>query len=277
MALSSEPTEIVLRPENPLSLAQLREVWASRGLLFMLVERDVRVRYKQAVLGVAWALLQPAVQTVLFTVLFNRFAGIGSDSSIPYPWFCAANLVVWSVFSSGLSHASESLIGNGHLVSKVYFPRVILPMAGVGSAVVDFLISYAVLIAVLWWAGFVPHGMLLLGPLVALVAVAWALALGLWTSALNLQFRDVRHALPFFFQLLLFVTPVFYPVSMFERWRWLLVFNPMTPVVNGFRACVFGQPLPWLELMRAVALALAVGLVGFFRFRGLERTFADRL
>jgi lipopolysaccharide transport system permease protein len=270
--------ELIIRPDSRLSWQHVRDIWDSRELLWILALRDVSVRYKQAVLGVAWAVLQPVTQMVVFTVLFNRYAGIASGSELPYPVFCFSGLVVWTLFSSGLSHASESLVNSANLVTKVYFPRAVLPLASIGSSLVDFVIGFALVFVVAAWFGVPLRATVLLAPLMALLAAACAVAIGLWTSALNLQFRDVRHALPFFLQLLVFVTPVFYPASLVTgRWHGVFVLNPMAAVVEGFRAALFGQPLPWARLGIAAAMILVVGTLGFIRFRSLERTFADRV
>jgi lipopolysaccharide transport system permease protein len=279
-----EPTEhidgreLIIRPDSRLSWQHVRDIWDSRELLWILALRDVSVRYKQAFLGVAWAILQPVTQMVVFTVLFNRFAGIHSGSELPYPVFCFSGLVVWTLFSAGLSHASESLVASSNLVTKVYFPRAVLPLASIGSALVDFAIGFVLVFAIALWFHAPIHATAVLAPPIALLGAGCAIAIGLWTSALNLQFRDVRHALPFFLQLLVFVTPVFYPPSLIpERWRSVLALNPMAAVVDGFRAALFGQPLPWARLGVAAALVLVVGTLGFIRFRSLERTFADRV
>jgi len=270
--------ELVLRAGTAFSRQDLSEAWDYRELLWILAVRDVKVRYKQATLGVAWALIQPLTQMLIFTVLFNRFAGIRGDSSVPYPVFSLAGLTVWGLFANGLSHASESLVNSSNLVTKVYFPRVIVPLATILTAVVDSSIT-AVLLVGLMIVMHVPfHISALLALPIAGIAGLWAAALGLWTSALNLQFRDVRYALPFFIQILVYATPVFYSASLVpERYRPFLALNPMVAVVNGFRAALFGTTLPLVPLAVALAMSLMVGLLGFVYFRALERTFADRI
>jgi lipopolysaccharide transport system permease protein len=273
-----EPPELVLRPTAALRAHDLWEIWEYRELLWILALRDISIRYKQASLGIAWAVLQPTAQMLIFTVLFNRFAGIRSEPNVPYPVFCLSGLTIWMLFAGGLTQASESLLASANLITKVYFPRVILPLATILTAGLDFVIAFGAL-AVLMLALHVPfHGSALLAlPIVGLAALC-AAALGLWTSSLNLQFRDVRHALPFFIQLLVYLTPVFYPASLVpERYRSLFALNPMAAVVDGFRAALFGLALPYSRLALALALALVVGLTGFIRFRRLERTFADRV
>jgi lipopolysaccharide transport system permease protein len=270
--------ELVLRPTAALSWQDFKGAWEYRELLWILALRDVKVRYKQAALGIVWALLQPLAQVVIFTVLFNRFAGIHGDSPVPYSVFCMAGLTVWGLFASGLSHASESLLNSTNLVTKVYFPRVIVPLATILTAVVDSLIAGALLLGLMVIKHVPLHATAILAVPIGAIGALFAAALGLWTSALNLQFRDVRHAMPFFIQILVYATPVFYPISMVpEAYRPLLALNPMAAVVTGFRAALFGTEIPFAQLGLALLIIIAVGLLGFVRFRSLERTFADRI
>jgi lipopolysaccharide transport system permease protein len=269
---------LVLRPAKALSWQDFVDAWDYRELLWILAIRDVKVRYKQASLGITWALLQPLTQMIIFTVLFNRFAGIHGDGTVPYPVFCLAGLTVWGLFANGLSQSSESLINSANLVTKVYFPRVIVPLATIFTAAVDSAIA-GILLLGLMIAMRVPfHASALLAIPIAAIAGLCAAAIGLWTSAINLQFRDVKHALPFFIQLLVYATPVFYSSSMVpQRFRPLLALNPMVAVVNGFRAALFGTEIPFAKLGVSIGMALLIGLVGFVRFRHLEQTFADRI
>jgi lipopolysaccharide transport system permease protein len=269
---------LVLRPTSALAWQDFRDAWEYRELLWILALRDVQVRYKQATLGVAWALIQPLAQMLIFTVLFNRFAGIKSDSAVPYPVFCLAGITAWTLFASGLQHANESLLASASLVTKVYFPRVIIPLASILTAVVDSAISGILLLGLMLVMHVPLHATLLLAVPIAGVAALCAAALGLWTSAITLQYRDVRHALPFFIQIGVYATPVFYSASLVpERYRALIALNPMAAVVDGFRAALFGTPIPFARLGVVVAAALVVGLLGFARFRHLEQTFADRI
>lgn len=270
--------ELVIRPRGAISLRDLADVWRNRELLWTLAMRDVSVRYKQAALGVAWALLQPVTQMLIFTVLFNRFAGIHADVPVPYPLFCLAGLVVWTLFANGLAHASESLINNANVITKVYFPRAVIPVASIVAALVDFAIGFGLLLILVPVLGASYHASIIFALPVATLAALIALSLGLWTSAINIQYRDVRYALPFFIQMLIFLTPVFYPPSLIPaRYRLLLSLNPMAAVVDGFRAALFGTPMPWARLALALAVGLVVGAVGFIYFRRMERTFADRV
>jgi lipopolysaccharide transport system permease protein len=269
---------LVLRPTAALSWQDFRDAWDFRELLLILALRDVQVRYKQASLGIAWALLQPLTQMLIFTVLFNRFAGIHGDGAVPYPVFCLAGVTVWSLFANGLSHASDSLIASSNLVTKVYFPRVLLPLASILTAVVDSTIAGLLLLGLMVVMHVPFHATAVLAVPIAAVAALFAAALGLWTSALNLQFRDVKHALPFFIQIMVYATPVFYPASLVPaKYAFLLSLNPMATVIDGFRAALFGTPIPFARLGLSVVAAVVVGLLGFVRFRHLERTFADRI
>jgi len=270
--------QLVLRPTSAFSFRELRDLWEYRELFWILAIRDVSVRYKQALLGVVWALLQPAAQTVLFTVLFHRLAGIQGEPGVPYPIFCLSGLVIWMLFSGGLAHASESLIGGSNLITKVYFPRLILPASAIVTALVDFALGFVMLLAVMPFFDVWPHLSALAALPLALLAALTALSIGLWTSAINVQFRDVRHALPFFMQLLVYLTPVFYPVSLIpEKWRWLTALNPMSPIVESFRASLLGLPMPLPRLGISLAITVVVGLSGLVFFRSLERSFADRV
>jgi lipopolysaccharide transport system permease protein len=275
---ASSGRELVLRPTTALSWQDFRDAWDYRELAWTLALRDVKVRYKQASLGIAWALIQPLSQTIIFTFLFNRFAGIRSDLGVPYSVFCLAGLTVWSLFANGLSHASDSLVSSANLVAKVYFPRVLIPLASILTALVDSSIAALMLLAVMLIKGVPLRASALLALPIGMVAALCAAALGLWTSAINLKYRDVRHALPFVIQLLVYGTPVFYPASMVpERFRPWLDLNPMAAVVEGFRAALFGTPIPFGRVALACVVALVVGFSGFVRFRQLERTFADRV
>ena len=270
--------ELLIRPRGAISLRDFADIWRNRELLWSLAMRDVSVRYKQSLLGVAWALLQPISQMLIFTMLFNRFAGIRADMPVAYPLFCLAGLVVWTLFANGLAHASESLINNANVITKVYFPRAVIPVASIVTACVDFAIGFGLLLLLVPLFGAHFHASMLLAIPIAALAGLTALALGLWTSALNIQFRDVRYALPFFIQMLIFLTPVFYPASMIPpRYRPLLDLNPMAAIVDGFRAALFGLPFPLARLGFALAVVLVVGAAGFMYFRHMERTFADRV
>ena len=252
------------------------DLWAYRELLYFLVWRDVKVRYKQTALGAAWAIIQPVLTMVVFSVFFGRLASMPSDG-IPYPIFAYTALVPWTFFAHALGQASNSLVGSSHLVKKVYFPRLVVPLASVLSGIIDFLLAFGVLIVLMMWygVGFSPR--VLAVPLLILEVVVTALGVALWLSALNVEYRDVRYAVPFLTQFWLFATPVAYPSSLLtEPWRTLYGLNPMVGVVDGFRWALLqtGSPPGAMTALSAlVSLVLLVG--GAYYFRRLERTFAD--
>ena len=251
-------------------------MWEYRELLYFLTWRDVKVRYKQTVLGASWAIIQPVFTMVVFSVVFGRLAKVPSDG-LPYPIFAFTALVPWQFFATGISKAANSMVGSGSLIKKIYFPRLIVPLAGVLSGAVDFVLAFIVLLGMMAFYGFIPTWNVLWLPFLLVLAFATALGVGLWLSALNVQFRDVRHAVPFMVQFWLFATPIAWPSSLLdEPWRTLLAINPMVGVVEGFRWALLGQgsaPGPMILLSSTVALSLLIG--GAFYFRRLERTFAD--
>jgi lipopolysaccharide transport system permease protein len=271
--------QLYIRPQTTFSLDDLRELWRYRDLLLIMSLRDVSVRYKQAALGVTWALVQPLVQMVIFTLLFHRFAGIHSDQAVPYPVFCFSGLTVWMLFSSSLNYVSDSLVRSSNLITKVYFPRLIIPLASVLTALVDFALAFALLVPLMIYFHVpIGPGLVLALPIAALGAF-YAIAIGLWTAALNVQFRDVRHALPFIIQLLVYLTPVFYPSSLIGKGRMalLLRLNPMAAVIDTYRGVLFGGEVPLGRLAISTVAMVFVGVGGLLWFRRMERTFADRV
>jgi lipopolysaccharide transport system permease protein len=266
----------VLRPSRGWVSLGLRELWEYRELLYFLVWRDVKVRYKQTLLGAAWAILQPVATMVVFSLFFGRLAKVPSDG-VPYPVFSLAGLVPWTFFSQGLVQSANSLVGSQNLLTKVYFPRLAIPAATVLSGVVDLALAFLVLLGILLFYGIVPSlRALWLGPLL-LLAFATALGVGLWLSALHVKYRDVRYVVPFLAQLWLFATPIAYPSSLLsEPWRTLYGLNPMAGVVEGFRWALLGTDTAPGPLLAASAVAsLALLASGAFYFRRMERTFAD--
>jgi lipopolysaccharide transport system permease protein len=255
---------------------KLRELWAYRELLYFLVWRDIKVRYKQTVLGAAWAIIQPFFTMVVFSLFFGSLAKMPSDG-IPYPIFAYTALVPWTFFANGLTQASNSLVGNSGLIKKVYFPRLAIPIAGVLSNLVDFALAFVVLLLMMVYFRLWPTAAILWLPLLLLLAFVTALGVGLWFSALNVEFRDVRYVVPFLTQFWMFATPVAYPSSLLhEPWRTLYGLNPMAGVVEGFRWALLGNvaapgPLIWVS----AAAALVILVSGAFYFRRMERTFAD--
>jgi lipopolysaccharide transport system permease protein len=255
---------------------RLRELWAYRELLYFLTWRDIKVRYKQTALGAAWAVLQPLLTMVVFSVFFGRLAKVPSDG-LPYPIFAYCGLVPWTYFATALSQSANSLVDHGRLITKVYFPRLMVPAAGVIAGLVDLGIALVVLVGMLLFYGVSPGPAVVTLPFFILLAAATALAVGLWLSALNVQYRDVRYTLQFLIQFWLFATPVAYPSSMVPaRWRTLYGLNPMTGVVEGFRWALLGKGEPPGPLLMVSVLTVAAALIGgLFYFRRMERGFAD--
>jgi len=266
----------VITPSRGWVALQLGDVWAYRELLYFLVWRDIKVRYKQTILGAAWAVLQPFTTMVVFSLFFGRLAQIPSDG-VPYPLFSYAALVPWTFFAYGLTQSSSSLVDGANLLTKVYFPRLIIPLAAVLSGVVDFGLALLVLLGMMLTYGIMPTAHLLWLPAFVLLALATSLGVGLWLSAMNVQFRDVRYTVPFLTQLWLFATPIAYPSSLLaEPWRTVYGLNPMVGVVEGFRWVLLDTPTapgPMLAVSILVVLALLIG--GALYFRRMEKTFAD--
>lgn len=254
---------------------ELRDLWAHRDLFYILAWRDVKVRYKQTILGAAWAILQPLFTMIVFTLLFGRLARVPSEGQ-PYAIFSYAGLLPWNFFTSAVTNSSNSLVSSTNLITKVYFPRLLVPTAAVGAALVDIAIASMMLLVIMPIYRVSFHASLLMFiPLVALTTLV-AAAFGIWTSALNVKYRDIRYALPFAIQILMFLTPVIYPVTFLpERWRWLIRLNPLSGIIEGFRAAIFGKPFYWNGL--AVSVAITFGLLTFaaYVFRRMEKEFAD--
>jgi lipopolysaccharide transport system permease protein len=271
------PRVTVIEPVRGWTPLDLRELWEYRELLFFLAGRDIKVRYRQTALGVAWAVLQPFSTRVVFSVFFGRLGGIPSDD-MPYPLFSFAGLVPWTFFAYGLSEASNSVVGSQQLITKVYFPRLTIPIATVLAGVVDFAIAFVILIVMMLFYGIVPTiRVVWIAPMV-LLAVVSALGVGLWLAALNVKYRDVRYALPFLTQLWLFATPIAYPSSLLDEgtWRSVYALNPMVGVVEGFRWALLGsRTAPGSMLVASSVAALALLIGGAIYFRRMEATFAD--
>ena len=253
----------------------LRDLWLHRDLFFFLIWRDVKVRYKQTVLGAAWAILQPFLTMVVFTLFFGRLAKVPSDG-IPYPIFAYAGLLPWTFFSNAITASSNSLVGNASLITKVYFPRMVIPAAAVGAGLVDLAIAALILVVMMAYYGFgLGWSALMLIPLVLLTALL-ALGVGMWMSGLNVKYRDVRYALPFCVQLWMYATPIIYPISFIpERWRWILVLNPLTGIIDGYRSALFGQAFHWSQFVVSTFLTLLFLVYAAYSFKRMERDFAD--
>ena len=265
----------VLQPSSGWRALDLRELWRYRELMYFLAWRDVKVRYKQTALGAAWAVLQPVLAMLIFSVFFGRLAHIPSDG-LPYPLFAFAGVLPWTYFANAATLSGGSLVANTNLVSKVYFPRLIVPIAAVLAGLIDLAIGFGILLVLLAAFRVAPGPQLLLVPLFVLLAIATALGVGIWLSALDVQYRDVRYAIPFLIQVWLFATPVVYPASLVpENYRALLGLNPMAGVVEGFRWALLGTAPPGSLLLVSVAVVAALLLSAVFYFRRMERTFAD--
>ena len=269
-------TEIVIEPKKGWMPINLRELWKFRELLYFLAWRDIKVKYKQTALGVVWAVLQPLLTMAIFSVLFGRFARMPSDGA-PYPIFVFIGLLPWNYFSSVLGQSTNSLVAGSSLVSKIYFPRLLIPMSSAIAALLDLAIGFAVLVAMMFYYGVSISVGTLLVPVLVLLTLMNAVGFGLWFSALNVKYRDVQYVIPFLIQIWMFVTPVIYPRSLFgEKWGWLLLLNPMGGVIEAFRPAVLGHmPIPWTALLVSSAIGLAGFVGGVFYFRRVERYFAD--
>jgi lipopolysaccharide transport system permease protein len=268
--------EALIRPGSQPLLALFTELWDYRELLLFLSWRDVLVRYKQAVLGVAWALIQPVVQMVIFSVIFGQLAKLPSEG-VPYPVFTYVGLLPWTLFANALQRSGTSLVGSANLINKVYFPRLIIPLSALLSSLIDFMLASAVLVGLMFHFGVVPTANVVWLPVFVLLALGTALAAGLWLSALNVMYRDVQHVVPFLVQAWMFASPVAYSASIVPRGVWASIYtlNPMSGVIRGFRwALLGGQPLDGAMAV-SVAAVWVLLVTGFLFFRRMERVFAD--
>jgi lipopolysaccharide transport system permease protein len=274
-----EPTTVYIKPSQGLAALNLRDLWVYRELVFFMVWRDVKVKYKQTLLGMAWAVIQPVMNMLVFTFVFDRVAKLPTDG-IPYEIFSFTALLPWGLFVTALNQGSRSLVAHNNMVTKIYFPRLILPMASVFAGLVDFAIAFVILIGLLIYFNVTPAWNLLWTlPLFVLLAIVTALGVALWLSAVNVKYRDVNQALPFLTQFWLFATPVAYAfTNLPEKWQILLSLNPMTGVVNGFRWALLGTGNgPDLMLWVSVAISIVIFISGLFYFRSMEKTFADTI
>jgi len=275
-----EPTTVYIQPSKGIRALNLRDLWVYRELVYFMIWRDVRVRYKQTLLGAAWAVIQPVLTMLVFTFIFGRVAKLPTDSNVPYPIFSYVALLPWGLFVTALNQASRSLTSNTHMVTKIYFPRLVLPLASVLGGLVDFAIAFVILIGMMIYYGVAPsiHAIWAL-PLFLLLAIITALGVALWLSAINVQYRDVNYALPFLTQFWLFLTPVAYSAKLIsEQWQLVYSLNPMAGVVNGFRWALLGTDTgPGPEMAISVVISLLVLISGLFYFRNMEKTFADTI
>jgi len=273
-SLPDEPL-IRIRPSGRWAALNLKSLWAYRELLYFLTWRDVKVRYKQTALGAAWAVMQPLFTMLIFTLFFGRLAGMPSDG-IAYPLFAYAALLPWTFFSNAVTNSGNSLVGNANLITKVYFPRMIIPGAAVVAGVVDFLIAFVLLAAMMIYYNVAPTWNLLMLPALVAMTSLLALGIGMILSALNVKYRDIRYALPFMIQLWMFASPIIYPVSLLpEKWRWLITLNPLTGIIEAFRSSLFGRAFDWVSLGISTLIIAGVLVYSAYSFRKMEKSFAD--
>jgi lipopolysaccharide transport system permease protein len=274
--VESDTPVIVVKPSKGWITLKLDELWEYKELLYFLAWRDIKVRYKQTVLGAAWAIIQPFFTMVVFSIFFGKLARVPSDG-IPYPIFAYAALVPWTFFANGLNQSSNSLVGSANLIKKVYFPRLVVPISSVISGVFDFILAFVVLLGMMLYYGIFPTVNIVWLPFLLLLTFITSLGVGLWLSALNVHFRDVRYTVPFLTQFWLFATPIAYPSSLLsEPWRTLYGINPMVGVVEGFRWALLGtDTAPGAIILVSSLMALSLLVGGAFYFRRMERSFAD--
>jgi len=272
--LPEEPL-VVIEPNKAWSALDLRDIWGFRELLYFLIWRDIKVRYKQTELGVAWAIIQPLFTMVIFTLFFGRLAGVPSDN-VPYPIFAFAGLMAWTFFANAITTSGNSLVGSAHLITKVYFPRMIIPGAAVAAGLVDFAIAFVILVLLMIYYGIGFTLNMLMFPVLLVLTTLLALGMGMWMSALNVKYRDVRFALPFVVQLWMYISPVIYPASFLPaKFRWLLSLNPMTGIIEGYRSSLFGHPFNWIDLAVSVVITFGLLIYSSYAFRRMEKNFAD--
>ena len=273
---NSTITTTIIEPKKGWIPIDLKEIWNFRELLYFLTKRDIKVRYKQTILGGLWAIIQPVLTMVVFTLFFGRLAKIPSDG-IPYPIFVYVGLLPWTYFANALSSSGNSLVGSANLITKVYFPRLIVPASASLAGLLDFFISMLVLGVMMIYYQFLPGIGILLFPFLVGLTFLCAVGVGLWLSALNVKYRDIRYAIPFLIQLWMFVSPVIYPVSIVnEKYRWLFALNPMGGVIKAYRASILGHlPIDWFLLGISTTVILLIFFAGLYYFKRMERYFAD--
>lgn len=266
----------IIEPKKDWILFDLKEIWKFRELFYFLTKRDIKVRYKQTVLGGLWAIIQPFFTMLVFTLFFGRLAKVPSDG-IPYPIFVYAGLLPWTYFANALTASGNSLVGSANLITKVYFPRLIIPASASLAGLLDFFIAMLVLGVLMAYYQFLPGFGILLFPLLISLTFLCAIGVGLWLSALNVEYRDIRYAIPFLIQIWMFVSPVIYPVSMVkEKYQWLLALNPMGGVITAYRASLLGHmKIDWFLLGISAVIIIFLFLSGMFYFRRMEKSFAD--
>jgi lipopolysaccharide transport system permease protein len=266
---------IVIRPPRKWVPVDFHELWEYRELLYFFTWRDVKLRYKQTGLGIGWAVVQPLMMMAIFTLFFGRLAGIPSDN-VPYPLFALSALLPWTLFAEGMTRSTVSMVANANIMTKVYFPRLIMPVASILSPLVDFAVAFGLLLIMMVYYGFVPTVNVIFLPLLIVFAMMTSLAVGLWLSALNVKYRDFQYTVPFLIQIWLFASPVVYPASMIpQSWQWLYALNPMTGVIEGFRWALLGTSPPGSTIVISLSVVVFLIITGMFYFRRMEQYFAD--
>lgn len=264
-----------IEPSGHFASLHLGEVWKYRELLYFLTVRDIKIRYKQTLIGVTWAVLQPVLTTAIFTVIFSRFARFDT-ANVAYPLFALSGLIIWLFVHNSVSLASSSFVNNTNLVTKIYFPRLIVPVAATLGALFDLVFGLLILVGMMIYFGMSPTSQLLLSPLFILLGLGVAIAFGILFSALNVRFRDVKFALPFLLQVWMIASPIFYPTSLLtEKWRLVFALNPLTGILDGFRSSLFGSPFDWPVIGVSIASLVVLLLVSLFVFKSMEDSFAD--
>ncbi len=266
---------VVIKPSKSWVPLDLMDLWRYRDLLLILTERDIKIRYKQTILGALWAIIQPLFTMLIFTLFFGKLAGIASDG-IPYPIFAYAGLLPWTFFSNAVTNSGNSLIGNSNLITKVYFPRMIIPTASVASGLLDFAIAFVLLVFLMIYYQVGLTLNLLILPLLVILTSLLAIGIGMWMSALNVKYRDIRYALPFLIQLGMFATPIIYPTSLVpEKWRWAMALNPLSGQIEAYRSAFFGKPFDWTSLAISASVTLVIVVYSAYNFKRMEKEFAD--
>jgi lipopolysaccharide transport system permease protein len=275
-SLKTIPNQTIIRPKKGWQLVDWRELREYRDLFFFFVWRDIKIRYKQTVLGFSWAIIRPVFSMIVFSIVFGRLAKVPSDG-IPYPIFSFTALLPWTYFSTALSKSTLSLISNVNMLTKVYFPRIIIPFTPVLAGLIDFVIAFTILIGMMVWYGIMPTINILFLPMLILLTVLTAAGIGMWLSAMAIKYRDIRHAIQFIVQLLMYVAPVVWPASLIpEKVRFFYGLYPMAGVIEGFRSSLLGKtPMPWDLILTGTLSSILIALSGAFYFRRMERIFAD--
>ncbi len=267
----------IIKPSKGWMPINLHELWEFRDLLYFFTWRDIKVRYKQTVLGFAWAIMQPFFAMIIFSIFFGSLANLPSDG-IPYPIFAYAALLPWTLFSESITRSTNTMVTNSNIIKKVYFPRMALPISSVLSPVIDFTIAFVILILMMIYYGIMPTINVVLLPLFLMLAIATSLGIGLWTSALNAKYRDIQYVVPFMLQILMFASPVVYAASMIPaKYQFLYGLNPMAGVIEGFRWSLLGTDSPGMIILASVIVSVVLLVSGAFYFRRMEKTFADEV